>query len=91
MPSSELNAFEIFKEKHIPNSLFIDLEEISDPNSNLPHMMPSEELFSKKISSLVIKNSDYLLKISINEQIESLNISNSVAVVLHHINNLRKE
>ena len=38
-----------------------------------------------------IKNSDYLLKISINEQIESLNISNSVAVVLHHINNLRKE
>jgi len=38
-----------------------------------------------------IKNSDYLLKISINEKIESLNISNSVAVVLHHINNLRKE
>ena len=42
MPSSELNAFEIFKEKHIPNSLFIDLEEISDPNSNLPHMMQNE-------------------------------------------------
>ena len=61
MPSSELNAFEIFKEKHIPNSLFIDLEEISDPNSNLPHMMPSEEHFSKKISSLGIKNSDYLI------------------------------
>ena len=32
MPSSELNAFEIFKEKHIPGSIYIDLEEISDPN-----------------------------------------------------------
>ena len=37
-----------------------------------------------------IKNSDFVLKISINEKIESLNISNSAAIVLHHINNLRK-
>ena len=37
-----------------------------------------------------IKNSDFVLKISINEKIESLNISNSAAIVLHHINNLKK-
>ena len=34
-----------------------------------------------------IKNSDFLLKIEINRRIESLNISNSAAVVFHFINN----
>ena len=38
-----------------------------------------------------IKNSDFLLKISINKNVESLNISNSAALVFHHINNLRKK
>ena len=37
-----------------------------------------------------LKNSDFLLKISINEKIESLNISNSAAVVFHFICNLKK-
>ena len=36
------------------------------------------------------KNSDFLFKITINKKIESLNISNSASVVLHHINNLIK-
>ena len=38
-----------------------------------------------------LKNSDFRLKIGINEKIESLNISNSAAVVFHYINNLRKK
>jgi len=33
-----------------------------------------------------IKNSDFLLKININKKIESLNISNSAAIVFHYIN-----
>ena len=37
-----------------------------------------------------IKNSDFILKIKINKQIESLNISNSAAVVFHYIDNLKK-
>ena len=37
-----------------------------------------------------LKNSDFLLKIQINNKIESLNISNSAAVVFHYINNLKK-
>ena len=36
------------------------------------------------------KNSDFLLKIEINDKIESLNVSNSAAVVFHYINNLKK-
>jgi len=36
------------------------------------------------------KNSDFLLKININKRIESLNISNSAAVVFHFIDYLKK-
>ena len=38
-----------------------------------------------------LKNSDFLLKINISEKIESLNISNSAAVVFHHINKYKKK
>ena len=38
-----------------------------------------------------LKNSDFLLKIHINKKINSLNISNSAAVVFHYINNLKKK
>ena len=38
-----------------------------------------------------LKNSDFLLKIHINKKAESLNISNSAAIALHYINNLRKK
>ena len=33
-----------------------------------------------------VANSDFIFKISINKQMESLNIMNSVAIVCHHIN-----
>ena len=38
-----------------------------------------------------LKNSDFLLKININKKIDSLNISNSTAVVFHYINKLREK
>ena len=38
-----------------------------------------------------LKNSDFLLKIQINKKIESLNISNSAAVVFHYLNCIRKK
>jgi len=61
MPGSGINGFDIFKEKHIPNAIFIELDEVSDINSDLPHMMPDENYFSEKISSLGISNNDHLI------------------------------
>ena len=37
-----------------------------------------------------LQNSDFLLKIHINKKVESLNISNSAALVFHYINYLKK-
>ena len=61
MPGSGINGFDIFKEKHIPNAIFIDLDEVSYINSDLPHMMPDENYFSEKISSLGISKNDNLI------------------------------
>ena len=36
------------------------------------------------------KYADFLVKIEINEKIESLNISNSAAIVFHYIMNRKK-
>jgi len=37
-----------------------------------------------------IKYTDFLVRININKKIESLNISNSAAIVFHHLNYLKK-
>ena len=37
------------------------------------------------------RNADFLLKININKNVESLNISNSAAVVFHYIDSLKKK
>ena len=36
------------------------------------------------------KYADFLVKIDINEKIESLNISNSAAIAFHHLSYLKK-
>ena len=37
------------------------------------------------------KYADFFVKINIKEDIESLNISNSAAIVFHHLNYLKKK
>ena len=37
-------------------------------------------------NKIQIKNSDFQFRVNINKKIESLNISNTVAIVCHHIN-----
>ena len=41
------------------------------------------------LKNQTIKNADFIFKININKKIESLNISNSVAVVCHFLNNFK--
>ena len=37
------------------------------------------------------KYADFLVRIDINKKVESLNISNSAAIVLHHLSYLKKK
>ena len=36
------------------------------------------------------KYTDFIVKIKINQNVESLNISNSAALVFHYLNNIKK-
>ncbi len=61
MPKTGRVAFKEYLEEHIPNSVFFDLEKISDENNPIPHMMPDLKKWEFSISSLGINNSDNIV------------------------------
>eukprot|EP01006_Ploeotia_vitrea_P052734 TRINITY_DN67722_c1_g15_i1.p1 TRINITY_DN67722_c1_g15~~TRINITY_DN67722_c1_g15_i1.p1 ORF type:complete len:371 (-),score=201.90 TRINITY_DN67722_c1_g15_i1:149-1213(-) len=46
IPSVNEDAYRNFMVKRLPGSVFFDIDEIADPDSTLPHMMPSEQQFA---------------------------------------------
>ena len=61
LPNSDLNAEEEYNKKHIPNSVFFDINKIADPKDPLPHMIPSKEMFSTMMQNLGINNQDQII------------------------------
>jgi thiosulfate/3-mercaptopyruvate sulfurtransferase len=41
---------------HIPDAVFFDIDDICEPGTSLPHMIPSAELFARKVGALGIGN-----------------------------------
>jgi thiosulfate/3-mercaptopyruvate sulfurtransferase len=41
-----------YLERHIPGAVFFDIDELSDHSTSLPHMLPGEEEFSRKMAKL---------------------------------------
>lgn len=58
LPSAERDTPDEFERGHIPGALFFDIDEISDTDSPLPHMLPSPEKFSSRMRSLGISDGD---------------------------------
>ena len=56
LPNATRDAPAEYEEKHIPGAVLVDIEQVRDPNSDLPHMLPSPEDFSAKIGALGIGN-----------------------------------
>lgn len=52
MPAAGRNARTEYEACHIPGAVFFDIDAISDPDSPLPHMAPSSELFSSRVRKL---------------------------------------
>jgi thiosulfate/3-mercaptopyruvate sulfurtransferase len=42
--------------EHLPGAVFFDIEALSDHNTTLPHMLPSEETFAENMSALGISD-----------------------------------
>ena len=61
MPNTNRKAFKEYKKEHIKNSTFFDIENFSNKETDLPHMLPSEERWSEIVSNLGISNQDRII------------------------------
>ena len=52
LPGAGRDARAEFEQGHIPGAVYLDIEEVSDPDSPLPHTMPSEARFASRMQSL---------------------------------------
>src|SRR5262249_42487185 len=52
MPNSGRNAKALYEERRIPGALFFDIDDIADKSTDLPHMLPSPEMFSSRMRKL---------------------------------------
>lgn len=52
MPGDPADPAADFAREHIPGAVFFDIDVIADPGAGLPHMMPSETLFSARVRAL---------------------------------------
>jgi thiosulfate/3-mercaptopyruvate sulfurtransferase len=58
LPGITPTAREDYERGHIPGAVFFDVDDICEPDTSLPHMIPSPELFARKIGALGIGDGD---------------------------------
>ena len=56
LPPTGRNGREEYGEAHIPGAVYFDIDAISDPDSSLPHMMPTAEAFAVAVGAMGIGN-----------------------------------
>jgi len=61
MPAEQTDPAALFAQGHIPGARFFDIEHIADPDTDLPHMVPSVGRFEKLVAALGISNDSRLV------------------------------
>ena len=61
LPNTKRNAKKEYEEKHIPNTIFWDLDEHSDKDSPYPHMMVNTDYWTKMLWKFGITNNDHII------------------------------
>jgi len=56
LPAMERSGSTEYEVAHIPGAVFWDIDRIADPDSSLPHMLPSAEIFETHMAALGIGN-----------------------------------
>jgi thiosulfate/3-mercaptopyruvate sulfurtransferase len=60
-PSKMIMGFDEYKKSHIPGAIFFDLDEQSDHQSSLPHMLPDVTKFASYMRRLGISNGHHII------------------------------
>ena len=61
LPGITPRAREDYDRGHIPGAVFFDIDDIAEPGTSLPHMIPSPELFARKMEGLGIGDDDRVI------------------------------
>ena len=61
LPAAARDPGAEFQEAHIPGAAFFDIDRICDPESALPHMLPSPDLFARSVAALGIGNRSHIV------------------------------
>ncbi|MEA3062989.1 MAG: thiosulfate/3-mercaptopyruvate sulfurtransferase [Sphingomonadales bacterium] len=56
LPGDKRDARAEFEAEHIPGAVFVDLDDVSDPDSPFPHMLPSEARLASRMQSLGVRD-----------------------------------
>ena len=58
LPAITPTARQDYDRGHIPGAMFFDIDDIAEPGTSLPHMIPPSELFARKMEALGIGDED---------------------------------
>jgi thiosulfate/3-mercaptopyruvate sulfurtransferase len=56
LPNENRDAAAEFRKAHIPGARFFDIDAVADPDSDLPHMVPSPGRFAKLLGAMGVGN-----------------------------------
>src|SRR3984957_9005786 len=60
-PGVAPTAREDYDAGHIPGAVFFDIDDVAEPGTSLPHMIPSAERFAEKMAARGIGNDDRVI------------------------------
>ena len=61
LPNENKDARALFAEAHIPGARFFDIGEVADPDTDLPHMVPTPGRFERLMAALGVSNSSQVV------------------------------
>ncbi|MDX8446803.1 3-mercaptopyruvate sulfurtransferase [Mesorhizobium captivum] len=61
LPAQKRNAHAEYAASHMPGALFLDQDEVSDPDSKLPHTLASPQYFAQYVGSMGVSADDTIV------------------------------
>ena len=61
LPNEGRDGAALFAERHIPGARFFDIDRVADPDTPLPHMVPSPGRFERLMAELGVSNSSRIV------------------------------
>lgn len=58
LPTENRDTFQEYQSAHIRNAQFFDIDKVADTKSDLPHMIPTADVFSDHVAQMGISNGD---------------------------------